>query len=161
MFGGLVPDRWSAGIAVHFAHRVGALLVAAAVFATAGRVWSHHPGRGGLARPAALIVGLVVVQITLGAVTVLSRLNVAINSAHVVCGALVLATSLVLTLRSWRASFSDVRLQADTQGLRLQPDTTPGAHRLAVRKVVETPASEGGPATPKIVDTAMSEGGRA
>src|SRR5712691_11099176 len=27
MFGGLVPDHWSAKIAIHFAHRVGALLV--------------------------------------------------------------------------------------------------------------------------------------
>ena len=31
MFGHLVPDHWSAEIAVHFAHRVGALIVAAAV----------------------------------------------------------------------------------------------------------------------------------
>jgi hypothetical protein len=32
--------------------------------------------------------------------------DVAINSAHVVCGALVLATSLVITLRSWRVRFA-------------------------------------------------------
>ena len=115
MFGGLLPDRWSAGIAVHFAHRVGALLVAAAVLATAGRVWSHHRRRGAFARPAALIVGLVIVQITLGALTVLSRLNIAVNSAHVVCGALVLATSLVLTLRTWRIRFEDAR-PASTEG---------------------------------------------
>ena len=44
-------------------------------------------------------------QVTLGALTVLSRRNVWINSLHVVCGALVLATSLVLTLRSWRVQF--------------------------------------------------------
>jgi hypothetical protein len=29
-----------------------------------------------------------------------------INSVHVVCGALVLTTSLVLTLRSWRGAFA-------------------------------------------------------
>ena len=44
-------------------------------------------------------------QIALGAYTIVSRRNVWINSAHVVCGALVLATSLVLTLRSWRLRF--------------------------------------------------------
>jgi hypothetical protein len=38
--------------------------------------------------------------------TVLSQRHVAINSAHVVCGALVLATSLVLTLRAWRVKFA-------------------------------------------------------
>ena len=43
---------------------------------------------------------------TLGALTVLSRRDVWINSAHVVCGALVLTTSLVLTLRAWRVTFS-------------------------------------------------------
>ena len=137
MFGGPLPDRWSSGIAVHFAHRVGALLVTVAVLATAGRVWSHHGGRSVLARPAALIVGLVIVQITLGAFTVLTRLNVAVNSAHVVCGALVLATSLVLTLRSWRARFA---------GVRLKPDTThvPLSRRAVAPKLVDTPASEGG-----------------
>jgi cytochrome c oxidase assembly protein subunit 15 len=139
MFGGLVPDRWSAGIAVHFAHRLGALLVTVAVLATAGRVWSHHAGRGVLARPAALIVGLVIVQITLGAFTVLTRLNVAVNSAHVVCGALVLATSLVLTLRSWRARFAGVRLKLDTAHLPL-------SRRPVAPKLVDAPASEGGPA---------------
>ena len=45
-------------------------------------------------------------QVTLGALTVLSRRDLWINSFHVVCGALVLTTSLVLTLRSWRGSFA-------------------------------------------------------
>jgi cytochrome c oxidase assembly protein subunit 15 len=106
MFGGIVPDRWSAAIGVHFAHRAGALLVTLAVIATAAHVWYHHRGQRALTRPAALLAGLVVVQVTLGGLTVLSRRDVAINSAHVVCGALVLATSLVLTLRAWRVRFA-------------------------------------------------------
>jgi cytochrome c oxidase assembly protein subunit 15 len=106
MFGGLLPDRWSAAIAVHFAHRVGALVVTAAIIATAAHVRYHHPGRTALTRPASLLVALVVVQVTLGALTVLTGRNVWINSAHVVCGAAVLATSLALTLRSWRTSFA-------------------------------------------------------
>ena len=57
-----------------------------------------------LRRPAALLVALVIVQITLGALTILSRRDVWINSFHVVCGALVLTTSLVITLRAWRTS---------------------------------------------------------
>jgi cytochrome c oxidase assembly protein subunit 15 len=113
MFGGLMPDHWSNAIAIHFAHRVGALFVTAAVFATCAHIWYHHRGRTELTRPAALIVGLVVVQVTLGALTVLSGRDVAINSAHVVCGALVLATSLVITLRSWRVRFADVRLKTE------------------------------------------------
>ncbi len=60
-----------------------------------------------LVRPATVLAALVSVQATLGAMTVLSGLNVWINSVHVVCGALLLATSLVLTLRAWRGSFAD------------------------------------------------------
>jgi cytochrome c oxidase assembly protein subunit 15 len=105
MFGGLVPDHWDGKIAIHFAHRVGALVVAASILTGAVHVWKHHGQNKALMRPSMLIVGLVIVQITLGALTVLSRRDVAINSAHVVCGALVLATSLVITLRSWRSRF--------------------------------------------------------
>jgi cytochrome c oxidase assembly protein subunit 15 len=113
MFGHLVPDHWDAKIAVHFAHRAGAGVVTLFVLATWGHVWFHHRSRTELFRPASLIVGLVVVQITLGALTVLSQRNVWINSVHVVCGALVLATSLMVTLRAWRFRFA-TPLQSST-----------------------------------------------
>ena len=70
-----------------------------------------------LVRPATLLVALVAVQATLGALTVLSRLNVWFNSIHVVCGALVLTTSLVLTLRTWRGSFADADRRAASPAL--------------------------------------------
>lgn len=101
MFGHVIPTHWDPKIAINFAHRVGALVVTLAVVATSAHVFFHHRGRRELTRPAALIVGLVAVQVTLGALTILSRRDVSINSAHVVVGALVLATSLVVTLRSW------------------------------------------------------------
>jgi len=107
MFGHVVPDHWNGKIAIHFAHRVGALLVTLGTFTLAGYVWSHHRGRRELTRPAALILALVATQVTLGALTVLTGRDVWINSFHVVCGALVLTTSLVLTLRSWRGHFAD------------------------------------------------------
>ncbi len=107
MFGGLLPDRWNAAIGVHFAHRVGALVVTLAVIATAAHVWRHHGQRPEFSRPVKLLLLLLAVQVTLGALTVLTRRAVSINSAHVVFGALVLTTSLVITLRSWRSSFAD------------------------------------------------------
>lgn len=106
MFGHVIPDRWNPQIAVHFSHRAGALLVTGAVMATVGHIWYHHRGRARLTRPAALIATLVIVQVTLGALTVLSQRDVWINSLHLVCGALVLATSIMITLRSWRVKFS-------------------------------------------------------
>jgi cytochrome c oxidase assembly protein subunit 15 len=117
MFGGLVPDRWDAAVAIHFAHRMGALAVTAAVLAMSGHIWYHHRRVPNLLRPAVLIVALVATQVTLGAFTIWTARNVWINSAHVVGGALVLSTSLVITLRSWRVRFeapanSDARVQA-------------------------------------------------
>jgi cytochrome c oxidase assembly protein subunit 15 len=135
MFGGLMPDHWNTKIAIHFAHRVGAVVVALAALATCFHVWYHERLRTELTRPAAILLALVACQITLGGLTVLSRREVWINSLHVVCGALVLTTSLVLTLRTWRVRFLEegahagssqaateraggVRLQVDDRGAR-------------------------------------------
>jgi heme A synthase len=137
MFGHVWPTHWDPKIAIHFAHRLGALVVTMAVAATAFTLW-FRGGRRHVAytRPAALLIALVLVQITLGALTVLSGLYVWINSLHVVCGALVLTTSLVLTLRTWRTRFDAqaVRLRPNTaadgthaaRSVRLQPDGTTG-----------------------------------
>jgi cytochrome c oxidase assembly protein subunit 15 len=105
-FGQLVPPVWSAAIAIHYAHRVGAVLVSVLVLATVGHVLYHHPRRAELRRPSLLLLTLLAVQITLGALTVLSGKHYVINSLHVVTGAMVLATSLVLTLRAWRPRFA-------------------------------------------------------
>ncbi|HYS26552.1 MAG TPA: COX15/CtaA family protein [Vicinamibacterales bacterium] len=105
-FGHLVPPQWDAKIAIHFAHRAGAATVAALALATAGHVFYHHR-RAELRRPAMLLLGLLALQITLGALTVLSQKQFLVNSLHVVNGALVLVTSLVLTLRAHRARFAD------------------------------------------------------
>jgi len=102
MFGHVIPDHWSAKIAIHFAHRVGALVVTLAIVSTSVDIWRRHADRPELARPATLILFLVGAQLMLGAFTVLSRRDVWINSLHVVFGALVLTTSLVITLRAWR-----------------------------------------------------------
>jgi len=102
VFGGVVPPEWTAPIAIHFAHRVGALIVLFAVFLTAVHVRHWHRQRREFTRPAMLMVLLVCSQATLGAFVVLSSLQPIINTAHVVNGALVLATSLVLTLRVYR-----------------------------------------------------------
>jgi cytochrome c oxidase assembly protein subunit 15 len=133
MFGHLWPTHWDPKIAVNFAHRVGAVIVALAVVRTASKVWSRDARdarqrqQGALTQPAGLLVALVVVQITLGALTVLSGRNIWINSVHVVCGALVLTTSLVLTLRTWRSRFA-------TAAAPLNVRLTPSAKATGVEK---------------------------
>jgi cytochrome c oxidase assembly protein subunit 15 len=104
-FGHLIPPAWTTAIAVHFAHRVGALAVTLAILATAGHVWYHHSKRRELLRPATLLAALVLIQATLGVFVIWTALQPIVNTAHVVNGALVLATSLVLCLRSHRLRF--------------------------------------------------------
>jgi cytochrome c oxidase assembly protein subunit 15 len=104
-FGHLIPPTWDPKIAVHFAHRVGAVIVTLFAIATTAHVFYHHRSRRELWRPSALLLTLLTLQITLGALTVLSHKHYIINSLHVVTGASVLATSLVLTLRTRRRRF--------------------------------------------------------
>ena len=106
-FGHAVPPSWTPAIAVHFAHRVGAAVVTVIIFAAASRALAHHWSQTELTRPAMLLVGLLLLQIGLGAWTVLSGKHVAVNTAHVTAGSLVLATAAVLALRAHRARFPD------------------------------------------------------
>ena len=92
----------------------------------ATHVLHHHRARGELRRPSLLLLLLLAVQITLGALTVLSGKQHVINSLHVVTGAFVLGTSLVLTLRAYRPQFGfeDVRsgVRTPRAGTHLVPD---------------------------------------
>ncbi len=122
-FGHVLPPAWTFGIAIHFAHRVGAVVVAAAILATTVYVRAHHGARRELVRPAMLLMVLVAVQIMLGAFVVWSALQPIVNTLHVVNGAFVLGTALVLTLRSYRARF--VTFDAAASGA-LRADGEPG-----------------------------------
>ena len=130
-FGHLVPPHWDAKIAVHFAHRVGALFVSVLILATAGHLFYHHRRARSLARGASLLVVLVAAQVTLGALTVLSGKHHIINSLHVVTGASVLATSLVLTLRVHRHRFADSAPFSVRVNSRQEDGTPAHAHRGA------------------------------
>ena len=99
-FGRVVPPIESFPVAVHFAHRLGALAVTACVLGCA--VQAYRSGRPGLKKMALSLAGILAVQITLGAVTVLSRKAVPVTTAHVVTGALLLGMALTFTLCSRR-----------------------------------------------------------
>jgi cytochrome c oxidase assembly protein subunit 15 len=102
-FGRLVPPLVTPHITVHFAHRIGALVVTVAVATAVAGVL-----RGGrdpwLRRPALLATALVVLQVTLGALTIWSRRAVLPTTLHLTVGAALLATCLVLTLRASRVA---------------------------------------------------------
>ena len=128
-FGRLIPPMWNGPIAIHFAHRVGALVVTALVVATVGHVIYHHWPRRELTRPSLLLLALVAIQITLGALTVLTGKHYIINSLHVVTGAMVLGTSLVLTLRTYRARLIDTGSAWRNPASGQHPSTAGSAER--------------------------------
>jgi heme a synthase len=102
-FGRVVPPLVSPYIRVHFAHRVGALVVALAVGTTVA-VAARGNVDSWLRRPALLAVVLLVSQVTLGALTIWSRRAVIPTTTHLVVGAGLLATCLALALRATRLS---------------------------------------------------------
>ena len=101
-FGRLVPPLDSVAVVVHFLHRLGALLVILCVGWTMARIFSQHRAERRLLRPALLLGSLVLLQLTLGALTIWTRRAVLPMTAHVAVGAAVLATSVVITLRAAR-----------------------------------------------------------
>jgi len=103
-FGRVVPPLATPYITVHFAHRVGALAVTAAVAATLAAVLRDGAAGPWLRRPALLAAALVIVQATLGASVIWSGRAVLPTTTHLVVGAALLATCLVLALRAGRVA---------------------------------------------------------
>ncbi len=96
--GRVIPPITSFPVAIHFAHRLGALAIAGCV--TGCVIQAFASRRPALRKTALLLAALVLLQITLGAFTVLSRKAVAVTTAHVATGALLLGVALTFTLAS-------------------------------------------------------------
>jgi len=101
-YGRIVPASLVGGIGIHFAHRVGALVVTLVVVLLALRVWRRHRQDGWLIRPVAALLALLAIQIALGAMTIWTVKAPVPTSLHVACGAAALAMSLIVTLRMYR-----------------------------------------------------------
>jgi cytochrome c oxidase assembly protein subunit 15 len=106
-FGQILPPSWTAPVVIHFAHRVGALVVTALAIALAVYTGRHHGSRRDLLRPIWLLLAAVALQVTLGAYVIWTGKNEIVNTLHVATGALVLITSLVISLRASRSRFAD------------------------------------------------------
>jgi len=120
VFGGLVPPHFTPEVAVHYAHRVWAVVVLAAVLAASIAALRGGETRPDFQRPATLMILLLVIQITLGASIIWSRRQVTVTTLHVVVGAILLASSFVLTVRSWRFAAPERLPQTDSVGKRRQ-----------------------------------------
>ena len=87
---------------LHMGHRFGAVLVTLLVLSASGLVFLRHRAERALVTPASVLLVLIVLQLTLGILTVLKRKPADIASAHVAVGALTLVTTLILAVRAIR-----------------------------------------------------------
>jgi cytochrome c oxidase assembly protein subunit 15 len=87
---------------MHFAHRVGAIVVTFAGVALVTLSLKDPNRRQGLTAPALALIALLIAQLSLGVLTVLLRKPADIASAHVAVGALVLVTTLLIAMRAAR-----------------------------------------------------------
>jgi len=99
-FGRLVPEVFTGPVAVHFAHRMGALLVLGLVVWVFYRTMKDHRRHSELLIPAAVLLALVLLQVALGAWTVWSVKSPVPTSLHVAAGAATWGTSVYLALRA-------------------------------------------------------------
>jgi cytochrome c oxidase assembly protein subunit 15 len=87
-------------VLIHMIHRLWAVVVAIMVVWTAYRLTKLANASKRLSRFAYAFIALLCIQISLGAFTVLSKKSVDITTAHVATGALLLVTSVLLSLNA-------------------------------------------------------------
>jgi len=94
--GGLLPAAWDFRVGIAFAHRLVACAVAASAAVFAAAVWRDGASGPAMRGGAAALCGLLALQVLLGAEIVLTRRDPAVATAHVLVGALTLATAFWL-----------------------------------------------------------------
>ena len=103
--GGLLPSQWDFRVGIHFAHRAMALVLTGVLGALVINLWRAPRTSEGYKLAAGLITGLLFVQILLGAITVWTTRDPHAATAHVIVGAVLLATVFTLTWWLHRGAF--------------------------------------------------------
>ncbi|HSE43509.1 MAG TPA: COX15/CtaA family protein, partial [Acidobacteriota bacterium] len=98
----IVPEFTSREVLIHYIHRLGAVAIFIWSIVTVRFVFKNYRESKFFVRPAILLITLVFLQIAVGGWTVLSKTAIPVATAHVAIGALILATSIVLYIRSYR-----------------------------------------------------------
>jgi cytochrome c oxidase assembly protein subunit 15 len=105
-------------ILIHFSHRAGAVAVTVSLFVLAALIFRRYRSQRKLVWLAAGLVALLVLQIFLGAWTVLSGKAADVATGHVAVGALILAGSFSITLMAYKlfAPVASAQPSADSTG---------------------------------------------
>jgi cytochrome c oxidase assembly protein subunit 15 len=102
--GGLLPASWDYRVALQFVHRVLAAAIGLAILAFSHFLWREKSLPPFLRGASLVLVGLIVLQITLGAQIIWTGRSVTMTVGHVVAGALTLATVFLVVFLTRRDS---------------------------------------------------------
>ena len=100
--GGLLPADWNFRVGVNFAHRAMAVILSAALVWFAIKLWSSRTAPLALRTGASVLVSLLALQIFLGAQVIWTSRDPEMTTAHVLVGAMTLATTFWLTWMAHR-----------------------------------------------------------
>jgi cytochrome c oxidase assembly protein subunit 15 len=102
--GGLLPVAWDYRVALQFTHRVLAAAIGIAVLTYGHFLWREKSLAPLLRRASLLLIGLIGLQITLGAQIIWTGRSITMTTGHVVVGALTLATVFLVVFLTRRDS---------------------------------------------------------
>jgi cytochrome c oxidase assembly protein subunit 15 len=102
--GGILPADWNFRAGINFAHRVMACAIAVAAAAYALAIWRDRAAPLLMRAGASVLVGLVALQILLGAAVIRTLRDPLVTTGHVLVGALTLVTAFWLTWLAHRDS---------------------------------------------------------
>lgn len=108
--GALLPTSWDYRVVLNFAHRSMAVVLSVALVWYAIKVWTDRGASLLMRTGASIMVGLLALQVLLGAYVIWSQRQPEITTGHVVCGALLLATTFWL---NWLAHRDVIEKPAD------------------------------------------------
>jgi len=95
--GGLLPAAWNFPVVIQFAHRIMAGVIGVMILLYGHFLWRERAASPLLRGTGVLLVGLVTLQITLGAQIIWTGRSILMTTGHVVVGALTLATVFLVT----------------------------------------------------------------
>lgn len=125
--GTLVPPVFDFAIAVHFAHRVGAMVVTVAIVGFCARIWTNPASRRALGGSAVGLLALLALQVLLGALVIWKVRNEHVTTLHMLNGAFTLALCWAATYRSLKSKFDGpARAPAPESSPRGARAATPG-----------------------------------
>ncbi len=98
--GHIIPPAFDFKVAIHFAHRVGAIVVTVAILAFCIKIWRDANARKAIGLSAVVLTVLLAIQGYLGALIIWTVRNPHVATIHMLNGAVTLAVCWAMTYRS-------------------------------------------------------------